>query len=586
MASLRDAVKVYQDELRAGIAWIAFWREGRSWSSDYIYLEMDDTLTPEDRSRLQEIQHTDPAAVVLNGYYCGYLGEDMNLVELTAGVRRHYANGYNNIADFIEAHDNTLSPEQIEEAREAAHAAGLPFSEKPYREGDFDPYVFDGSMSAEDYELMHRKMKGERSGLITDDLTQIDTRSGAFDMHEIENRRFMYQPQTGTLILGRQYHKSGMYGSHAEDHGDSGATEPFDSFIRGWIGTGKEYPHGIIHFAPNIDSHFTEQIDKGFSTLEMFAENGAVSDTVIRGFGDAWEQPLSNLIAERSERLSEVFSILIDNRSRFEAGELSSAWLSLPTTAEQLHAAMQSVGITADNPQDFFINGYSYPIDKPLALPYDMVCAAGIDELNFLAARLEALAPADLDALNAAAQRKAGFENIGQIIDYTYNPDFFVHIPEVQTVRDLGDYYLNKSGMVDMPEDWKQGIDLAAFGRNAAEHERGSFTPYGYIVESGDKWERHYEGRDVPEEYRIMSYPQPPARPDPEKADFDAITTRQAATLTAKPPQPRPVVPIVLTSEKPAEKLKEDHRPSGTGHYGAVRQRTLQGISARHVQIP
>ena len=138
-----------------------------------------------------------------------------------------------------------------------------------------------------------------------------------------------------------------------------------------------------------------------------------------------------------------------------------------------------------------------------------------------------------------------------------YNLDFFVHIPEVQTVRDLGDYYLNKSGMVDMPEDWKQGIDLVAFGRNAAEHERGSFTPYGYIVESGDKWERHYEGRDVPEEYRIMSYPQPPARPDPEKADFDAIAAGQAATLTAEPPQPRPVVPIVLTSEKPAEKLKE-----------------------------
>ena len=420
MASLRDAVKVYQDELQAGIAWIAFWREGRSWSSDYIYLEMDDTLTPEDRSRLQEIQHTDPAAVVLNGYYCGYLGEDMNLVELTAGVRRHYANGYNNIADFIEAHDNTLSPEQIEEAREAARDAGLPFSEKPYRDGDFDPYVFDGSMSVEDYELMHLMMN-----------------------------------------------------------------------------------------------------------------------------------------EERSERLSEVFSILIDNRSRFEAGELSSAWLTLPTTAEQLHAAMQSVGITADNPQDFFINGYSYPIDKPLALPYDMVCAAGIDELNFLAARLEALAPADLDELNAAAQRRPGFDNIGQIIDYTYNLDFFVHIPEVQTVRDLGDYYLNKSGMVDMPEDWKRGIDLTAFGRNAAQHERGSFTPYGYIVESGDKWERHYEGRDVPEEYRIMSYPQPPVRPDPEKADFDAITTRQAATLTAEPPQPRPAVPIVLTSEKPAEKLKE-----------------------------
>ena len=163
MAGLREAVKDYQDELRAGIAWVAFWREGRSWHSDHIYLEMDDTLTPEDRGRLREIQEKDPAAVILNGYYCGYLGEDMNLAELTAGVRRHYENSMNDIADFIEAHDDTLPPELLEEARAAAHAAGLPFSEKPYRDGDFDPYVFDGSMSVEDHDLMHRMMNEERS---------------------------------------------------------------------------------------------------------------------------------------------------------------------------------------------------------------------------------------------------------------------------------------------------------------------------------------------------------------------------------------------------------------------------------------
>ena len=28
-------------------------------------------------------------------------------------------------------------------------------------------------------------------------------------------------------------------------------------------------------------------------------------------------------------------------------------------------------------------------------------------------------------------------------------------------------------------------------------------------MESGDEWERQFEGREVPEEYRIMSYPQP-----------------------------------------------------------------------------
>ena len=51
-------------------------------------------LYPEDRSRMEEIKQADPAAVVVNGYYSGYLGEDRNLDELTAGVRRHYENGY------------------------------------------------------------------------------------------------------------------------------------------------------------------------------------------------------------------------------------------------------------------------------------------------------------------------------------------------------------------------------------------------------------------------------------------------------------------------------------------------------------
>ena len=143
MASLRDTVKDYQDELRDGIAWVAFWKQGRSWNAEYFHLDMDDTLYPEDRSRLEEIKSIDPAAVILNGYYCGHLGEDMSLDELTAGVRYHYENSMNDIDGFIGAHDDRLPPEVIEEARAAAHEAGLPFSEKPYRDGeDFNPYVF------------------------------------------------------------------------------------------------------------------------------------------------------------------------------------------------------------------------------------------------------------------------------------------------------------------------------------------------------------------------------------------------------------------------------------------------------------
>lgn len=298
---------------------------------------------------------------------------------------------------------------------------------------------------------------------------------------------------------------------------------------------------------------------------QEYAEHFKVNGMLLPGYTIEGEEPPQQQQAaaipentgqeKEREHMSEQFSIMIGNRSRFEAGDPGGYWLDMPATKEQLHEAMKSVGITADNPQDFSIRGYSDDPEKHIALPYDMVCAASVDELNFLAARLEQLDPDEVGKLNAALQQKNGLANIGQVIDFTYNVDFYVHIPEVHTYRDLGDYYLNQSGMVQMPEEWKGGIDLTTFGRNAAAQEKGAFTEYGYIVESGDEWERQFEGREVPEEYRIMSYPQP-ERGEQDKAYMDAAEAQQTETPAAEP-QPRPVVPIILTSEKPGDKVKE-----------------------------
>ena len=374
----------------------------------------------------------------------------------------------------------------------------------------------------------------------------IDTRRACFDMQAIENRRFMYEPQTGTLILGYQFRGKDLASSHAEEHTDSGATEPFDRFIRGWIGTGREYKDGVIHFAPNIDGQNPEQFDRAYSTLEMFRENKANGKTVVRGFGDRWEQPLSNLIPERSDRMSEVFSIQIHNRKLFEQGG-QGVWLELPTTADQLQEAMRQVGISADNPQDFFINGYSSPEDRRLALPYDMVLSAGVDELNYLASRLEPLAPAEIAELNAALTRPhEEFASIGQIIDYPDNMEYFVHLPGVDTPSALGDYYLHKSGMVEMPEEWKGGIDPYRFGSHIAKQEQGQFTPYGYLVKSGDEWQRVHEGQPVPEPYRVMSFP-------PPQADRVEMRTEQAQSLTGA----FPAGPIVLKGKTRDEYMKE-----------------------------
>ena len=322
----------------------------------------------------------------------------------------------------------------------------------------------------------------------------------------------------------------------------------------------EKYLNGRIKAYDRLFTEISPPIPQEYA--DYFKVNGMLMpDYTIEG-EDPPQQQQAAAIPENTgqekerEHMSEQFSIMIGNRSRFDAGDPGGYWLDMPATKEQLHEAMRNVGITADNPQDFSIRGYSDDPEKHIALPYEMVCAADVDELNFLAARLEQLDPAEVGKLNAALQQKNGLANIGQVIDFTYNVDFYVHIPEVHNYHDLGDYYLNQSGMVQMPEEWKGGIDLSTFGRNAAAQEKGAFTEYGYIVESGDEWERQFEGREVPEEYRIMSYPQP-ERGEQDKAYMDAAETQQADTQAAEPQQPRPVVPIILTSEKPAEKVKE-----------------------------
>lgn len=57
-----------------------------------------------------------------------------------------------------------LTPEVVKAARDKAHEAGLPFSSTPFRgdEDDFDPYVFDGSMSVEDYTTMWKHIDEHR----------------------------------------------------------------------------------------------------------------------------------------------------------------------------------------------------------------------------------------------------------------------------------------------------------------------------------------------------------------------------------------------------------------------------------------
>ena len=420
MASLRDTVKDYQDELRDGIAWVAFWKQGRSWNAEYFHLDMDDTLYPEDRSRLEEIKSTDPAAVILNGYYCGHLGGDMSLDELTAGVRYHYENSMNDIDAFIGAHDDRLPPEVIEEARAAAHDAGLPFSEKPYRDGaDFNPYVFDGSMSIEDFELMHRMIEKERS--------------------------------------------------------------------------------------------------------EQMAE------PILSGY-------LSNL-------------------GKYTEGRPAGEWVTFPTTAEHLKEVFDRIGIDFKHYEEWHFTEFQSTIP---GLTEHLSEYSHPDELNYLGKLLEMQFDDDREKFIAAIEYGDHADSLQDIINLAQNLDCYWIYPSVHNEEEYGHYLVDELEEPELSDEVKRYFMYEEYGRDASINDDGMFTEKGYIYNNRNTFTEWYDGRDVPQEYRVTPQPPQPERPDPSKVEMDAAAPGQRMTPTAEQPQePRPVIPIVLTSEKPAEKLKE-----------------------------
>ncbi len=104
----------------------------------------------------------------------------------------------------------------------------------------------------------------------------------------------MYNPQTGTLILGDEMYGKSICSSHAQEFYASKAEGRFDDYLRGWIGVSKSYPHGIVHFAPAVSM---EQFDCGFDALQMFARlEGVNGDTIVRGFCTMPEQRMGDLL--------------------------------------------------------------------------------------------------------------------------------------------------------------------------------------------------------------------------------------------------------------------------------------------------
>lgn len=121
MASINELVRENKGNMEAGIAWVAYWKNGRSWNAEVFHpadggLESHDLIFDAyDMARMEQIIKEDWQAVILNGYYtnCGVSEEEPNSVStIVDGVKWNYRNGYNMLSDFFNmVFDNAVEQE-------------------------------------------------------------------------------------------------------------------------------------------------------------------------------------------------------------------------------------------------------------------------------------------------------------------------------------------------------------------------------------------------------------------------------------------------------------------------------------------
>ena len=324
--------------------------------------------------------------------------------------------------------------------------------------------------------------------------------------------------------------------------------EELDKYLNGRI---KAHEHYFTEISPAIPKEYADYFKVNGCLLPGYTIEGEepAKAAELPAQEETAQPQQTAATPERREPVNEVFSIFLDNRAEAQTGGPHGYWLSLPTSTEQVQEALKEIHITADNQQDLFIDGFSTPEGKPLELPEDLIRAASVDELNFLAAQLQKLDAVELAELNAAMQSPAKMQTIGQLLDYAENTDCFVLI-NAKDNRSLGEYYLNDSGLFVVPDPWKPAIDTERLGSFIANEEQGTFTDYGYILRTSDEWQRVHEGQPVPEEYRVMGFPQP-------EVLREAVQTRQETAPTAEAPSQPQVIPIILNSKNSADRMKE-----------------------------
>ena len=184
-------------------------------------------------------------------------------------------------------------------------------------------------------------------------------------------------------------------------------------------------------------------------------------------------------------------------------------FLSLPTNQDTVQALLAQIRVDGRRYGEIEITDVESRVS---GLARRVGAWDSIDELNYLASLVEEMDAGDLEKYEAAIASGEYTGSIQDLINLTQNLDCYEYLPGIKNDEDLGRYLVDELDALQVPGYIKPYLDYESFGRDVRLEDGGSFVKEGYVASTHDGFVEHYNGHDIPEEYKVFSYPEKEAK--------------------------------------------------------------------------
>lgn len=121
-----------------------------------------------------------------------------------------------------------------------------------------------------------------------------------------------------------------------------------------------------------------------------------------------------------------------------------------------------------------------------------------IDELNFLAKRLDGFTEDEKNMFEALAEVKKA-ESVAELINYTYNIHNYTLIQDISSTEKIGEKHFKDVHLAWLPEEYEKA-DFTEIGRELMQSGTGKATNKGLLFEHEDAvFVKEYNGQNFPE---------------------------------------------------------------------------------------